>query len=120
MARARDFAFYVVRFTSLHPPHRRRCTTHRRHHRCRRGHVRPSRFRYVHEYVPGIAEKSAAVARATRATDVPPSRLVRHTLPAARLRRWTAEALATLRATGAPDAAARVTHGRRGERPHAM
>ena len=57
---------------------------------------------YVHENVPGVIEKSAAVAAAVRrgvplADALPPSRLVRYDVPIARLERWTREALGTVR-----------------------
>ena len=56
---------------------------------------------YVHENVPGVIEKSAAVVGAVRrgaplADALPPSRLVRYDVPVARLEQWTREALASL------------------------
>ena len=56
---------------------------------------------YVHENVPGVIEKSAAVVGAVRrgaplADALPPSRLVRYDVPVERLERWTREALASL------------------------
>lgn len=56
---------------------------------------------YVHENVPGVIEKSAAVVGAVRrgaplADALPPSRLVRYDVPVARLETWTREALASI------------------------
>ena len=56
---------------------------------------------FVHENVPGVIEKSAAVVGAVRrgaplADALPPSRLVRYDVPVERLERWTREALASL------------------------
>jgi hypothetical protein len=47
---------------------------------------------YVHENVPGIVEKSKLMHK-SRLQSVPASRIVRHTIPADALLRWTREAL---------------------------